>query len=185
MSETARQYLSEEAVKKVKGMNVTFIEDKKKYSKTQFIKIYKGYDMLENFFTVRSYIQKRYKIDIHMLEILLKLMGMRVFTRAEFSNIPKEFTYNRFNSIQDSGFINLISDHTDVEKRVWTLNGKGKIIVTNFYKYLSGEKRIPVDGTRNPMAHGKKSIAFDKKKLDLIKKMNALDPKAHIKKLYE
>jgi len=184
MEETARDYLSEDARKGVKGLNVTFQEEKLKYSKAQFLQIYKGYDFLENIFVVRTYIQKHYKIDWPTLEMLIKLMGMKIFTRAEYGETPKEFTFARFNSVLELGYINILSDHTDVEKRLFTLNTKGKNIVINFYKMLSGERKIPEGGTNNPMAHKGKQVRFDKKKLDLIKKMNQTPIKEHNKKLF-
>lgn len=184
MPKTARDHLSKRARKATKGMAVTFQEEKEKYSKDQFVQIYKGYDFLENILTVRTYIQKRYDIDLAKLELLLKLMGMRVFTRAEFSEVPKEYGLKTFYTFMEMGYINLLSDNHDVEKRLFCLNTRGKNIVINFYKYLSGEKKIPESGTKNPMANRNKQVPFDLKKMELIKKMNQLPIKEHNKFLF-
>lgn len=180
---SARNYLSKEAKEGVKGITVIFQEDQEKYSKKQFLQIYKGYDFLENLLTVRTYIQKHYDIDFPTLELLLKLMGMKVFTRAEYGAVPKDFGFNRFNTFLELGYINLVSDHYDVEKRLFSLNTKAKNIVVNFYAHLSGEKKIPEDGRNNPMFNKKKQVAYDKKKVELIKRLNQLPVPKHFKKL--
>ena len=168
---------------KGRNIHVQVNDEKEKYSKQQFVEIYKGYDFLEDIYVVRAYIQKRYKIDFRELQILLKLMGMRVFSREDYSSLPKQFTFNKFKSIIESGYINLLSDHYDVEKRLYTLNTKGRNIVIKFYKYLSGEEKIP-ETSDNPMANRKTQIAFDKKKMDLIRKMNQAPIKEHNKTLF-
>ena len=154
-----------------------------KYSKTQFVEVYKGYDMLENLFTVRTFLQKKYAIDHYLFEILLKLMGMKVFSRAQYVKLPKPFNYKRLQNMIDTGLINQIMDHTDSEKRLYTLNTKGRNIVIHFYKYLSGELKIPEKSKFNTMAK-KSACPYDKKKMELIKQMNKLPVKDHIKTLY-
>lgn len=182
--ENAKDELSEDVRNKIKGarVKVVYHDEPAKYSKVQFAHIYKGYDFLENLMAVRSFIQRKYGIDYRMLEILLKIMGMKVFTRADYSSFPKQFTYNKFRTIINSGYVNVLADHNAVENRVFTLNTKGKNIVINFYKYLSGEKRIPLDHT-NPMTNSKTKINFDRKKVELIKKMNNTPIKEHFKKM--
>lgn len=182
--QTPRSLLSKASKDALVGSRVYHQEEKEKYSKKQFVQIYKGYDFLENLYVVRTYIKKHYDVDSRMLEILLKLMGMKVFTRAEYSALPKQFTFNKFSSIKDSGYINLLADHKDVEQRLFCLNTKGKNIVINFYQYLSGEKKIPEDGELNPMANKNKQVPFDKKKMALIKKMNRTPIPEHKKKLF-
>lgn len=170
---------------KGKNIKVMYAESEKKYSKTQYLEIYKAYDFLENLLVVRPYILRRYNLDTRLFELMLKLMGLKVFTQNDYNALPKQFTYARFNSFLESGYVNLVSDHWDSARRIYSLNTKGRNIVINFYKYLSGEKRIPMDARRNPMADKNEQIPFDKKKLALIKKLNELPIKDHMKKLYE
>jgi len=184
MRDVPRNYISEDAKKNAVGKKIRFQEDKKKYSKIQFTQIYKGYDLLENIYTVRSYIQKHYDIEWSTLELYLKLMGMRLFTRKDYSEIPRDFQFHKFRTFRDKGYIMIVSDHPDVEKRVYTLSSNCKNIVTNFYAYLSGEKKIPEDSVNNPMFNKNKQLPFDKKKAELIKKMNQLPIPAHKKKLF-
>ncbi|WNH10061.1 hypothetical protein RHP51_05010 [Thalassobellus suaedae] len=163
MGDTPRKYLSKDANKNAIGKRITFQEDKIKYSKIQFAQIYKGYDLLENLFTVRTYIQKHYDIDWKTLEFFIKLMGMRLFTRKDYSEIPRDFEFKKFRTFLDRGYIVVVSDDVDVEKRLFTLSAKCKNIVTNFYAYLSGEKKIPEDSVNNPLFNSKKMLPFDKK----------------------
>lgn len=108
---------------------------------------------------------------------------MRVFTRLEYSKLPKPFNYKRLQNMIDTGLLNQIMDHTDVEKRLYCLNTKGRNIVVSFYGYLSGELKIPEDSKFNTMAK-KSACPYDKKKMELIKQINKLPVKDHYKTLY-
>ncbi|SED10924.1 hypothetical protein SAMN04489761_4302 [Tenacibaculum sp. MAR_2009_124] len=183
---SVRKELDKEAQKLLKGthINPVYANDNDHYSKKRFAYIYQGFDFLENLYVIRTYIQKRYSLDRHILEILLKLMGMKIFTRAQYSEISKSFTYSRWDSILNSGYLNILMDHYNVEERIYTLNPKGRNIVIKFYKYLSGEEKIPEDSVHNPMANKKTQKPFDKKKMDAIKKLNQLDVSEHKKSLF-
>ena len=115
----------------IKGTNarVGYRKDKEKYSKKVFIQVYKGYDFLENLLVVRSFIHRKHGVDIGMLELLLKLMAMKAFTRAQYRLLPKQFTYTRLKYLMDAGYVNMVSDHTNTEKRIFALNTKGRNIV--------------------------------------------------------
>ena len=185
---STKKELPNDAQKLLKGTKISPVfvnKDNDHYSKKRFAYVYKGYDFLENLYPVRIYIQKRYELDRHILEILLKLMGMKIFTRALYSEISKSFTYSRWDSIVKSGYLNLIMDHPDVEKRMWTLNSKGRNIVIKFYKYLSGEEKIPEDSVHNPMANKKTQKPFDRKKMETIRKLNLLPIPEHKKSLFD
>lgn len=185
MGKTARSLLRKNIKDGIKGTRVAFLEEKEKYSKLQFVRVYKGYDFLENLHTVRSYIQKRYDIDLDTLELLLKLMGLRLFTQADFMWVPKKFGNSRFTTFKKKGFLTLVADHRKSAKRIWGLNMKGKAIVTHFYKCLSGEEKISEDPALNPMFNDKKQVAFDKKKMAIIKELNRTPPPEHFKKLFK
>ncbi len=184
---TAKETLPQKAQETLKGTNIKPVlqNDTDKYSKKRFAYVYQGYDMLQNIYTIRTYIQKRYGIDQMLLEILLNLMGLKIFTRADFSNLPKSFTYARWKTFKDSEYVNLLMNHYDTEKRIYTLSAKGKNIVIKFYEYLSGEKKIPTNGQKNPMANKNKQRVYDKKKLQLIKKLNKLEVPEHKRFLFE
>ena len=177
----AKQSLSRKTQKKLKGQGVLvdYINDAEKYSKQKFAHIYKGYDAFENFGVVRAYIQAKYDINIDILEILLNLMGKKIFGYKEFHHIPRRFDYQRWGKFLEYGYVNLVMDHEKTENRLYTLNTKGRNIIVNFYAYLSGEKKIPEDSKHNPLANSKTQSAFDKKRMQAIKRMNKLEPKAH------
>lgn len=184
MGKTPRDYLSEESKAALKGSKVVFVEDEEKYTKDQYLSIYKGYDFLENLYVVRIYIQKRYKIEWGLLELLLKLMAIKVFSRSEYASLPKKkYTYRRLSSVMESGYINMVSNHADTEQRLYSLSTKGRNIVINFYQHLSGEKKIPTDAASNPMAKKSEQVNYDKKKMALIEKLNELPMKPHFKRL--
>jgi len=174
---SAKSYLSTKTQEALRGQSIKVEiaaseSGKLKYSKMQFVEIYKGYDMLEDLFTVRTYIQKKYNIDHYLFEVLLKLMGMKIFTRLEYSKLPKPFNYKRLQNMIDTGLVNLVSDHWDVEKKLYSLNTKGRNIVIAFYKHLSGEVPIPENSRFNVMANKNKNTPYDKKKMEVIKQLN-------------
>jgi len=185
--ENGKKYLNKKTRKALKGssivVNVHNEKEKLKYSKVQYAAIYKGYDMLEDLFTVRTYIQKKYNIDFYLFEILLKLMGLKVFTLKQFSSMPKPFNYGRLQNLLDTGLVNLVMDNKDHDKKLYCLNTKGRNIMVRFYEYLSGEKKIPEESRFNPMA--KELTPYDKKKMDIIRKMNSMPVPEHKKTLFE
>lgn len=183
MAKKNSEFIPEYKKKKLKGIEIKLREDKEKYSQKQYLQIYKGYDFLENIMVVRNYIQKYYDIDWQCLELLLKLMGMRVFTVKDYTDLPKDYSYSRFNNMRDRGFIALLQENNSVEKSLFCLSVKGQNICTNFYAMLSGEKKIPEDSRHNLMAK-RDATAFDKKKMNLIEKLNQLPVKEHFKTLF-
>lgn len=185
MAKKNSKLASKDARKNLKGVRIDIKENVDKYSRSRFILVYKGYDFLENILVVRTYIQKHYDIDFDALELLLKLMGMRLFTIKDYTSLPKKFSYVRFNNAIDRGFIQIVQTEHSVANQVYCLSARAQNICTNFYQMLAGEKPIPEDGATNPMAKKSTQTAYDKKKLDLIKKLNQLPPKEHFKKLYE
>lgn len=167
---------------KGKGVKVQYLNQEDKYSKERYAFVFKGYDFLEDLFTVRTFIQKKYDIKFNDLELLLKLMGMKIFTRKMYSNVPKFFTHSRLSYFIDRGFVNLIMDDHCADNKVFTLSLKGRAIVTKFYAYLSGEEKIPLNSKHNPMV--KSETSFDKKKLEVIKGLQGLDVPEHKKYLF-
>lgn len=189
---TATSYLIPKSQQALKGsgVKICFHKNKEatqtKYAKNQFVAIYKGYDMCEDLFTVRTYIQKKYGISQNMLELFLKLMGVRVFSRYQYTTIPKKFGYTRMSRLIKEGYIKIISEHSyDVEQNLYCLTNKTKGIVVHFYQHLSGEKPIPETAQFNKMANNTSNNQWDAKKMALIKKMNQTPVKDHIKRLYE
>lgn len=170
---------------KGKKVNVLYANEDDKYSKERFVYVSRGYDFLENIAAVRVFVQKKHDIGWNTLELLLKLMGYKIFTRPMFSEAPRNFTDIRWKHFKARGYVSLVSDHEQADKRIFRLSTKGRNIVISFYEYLSGERKIPLDGRYNPLANSKKQVAFDKKKMELIKKMSKLPVPEHKRYLFE
>lgn len=183
----AKNDLRPEIQEKLKGKstNVIYINEEDKYSKERFVYVSKAYDCCANIFVVRTYIQRRYDISQRTLELLLKLMGLKLFTINDYHTTPKAFDHCRWTTFKETGYINLVMDHNKAEEQIYCLSTKARNIVISFYEHLSGEKKIPETSRYNPMAKANKDFQFDKRKMELIKKLNKLPVPDHIKYLYE
>jgi hypothetical protein len=179
-----KELLSESAKKMAKNIKVDYFDDKEKYTKRQFAQIYKGYDFLENMLVVRTYIQRYYDIDFPTLELLLKLMGMKIFTMADYQRLPKQFSLFKFKRALNDDLVVLLADNKQVQYRLYTLSTRSKNICVKFYQLLSGEEKIPESGSKNPMANSSSQTKFDKKKMDMVKLINQLPVKDHNKTLF-
>lgn len=144
-----------------------------KYTKQHFLRIYEGYDMLENLLLVRIYIQRRFKVDLHLLEMLLYLSPKHYFTQKDYAEMPKNFSYTRIDNLVKTGMVRIAADGKHKHYHLYSLSAKGRTVISTFYKLLSGEEKIPVEKKYNPMAD-ENAFAIDKKRLELIKKFNEL-----------
>lgn len=154
-----------------------------KYSKVKNLEFFMGYDLLENMMIARPYIQKRYNIDLGLLELLLYLSPKQYFTQKDYAEMPKQFKYCSIKNLISTGFVGILQTGGDMSKHLYSVNRKGSEIVHHFYEILSGEKKIPEDYT-NPLARKKTRTPFDKKKMDLIKQINLLPAPEKKKALY-
>jgi hypothetical protein len=157
---------------------------KVKYSKTTFALIYQGYDMLENLMVVRQYIQRRYDIDMALLEILLFLSPKQYFTQGDFAQMAKRFNYSRIGNLVGTGHVRLMTIGSGARMNLYCLSATGKGIVSEFYECLVGETKIPEYKELNPMAKPK-ATAFDKKRMEMIKRINQIAVPDHKKPLFE
>jgi len=183
----AKKSLDKSVQKTLKGKNISinYAENNNKYTNTKFFNVYRGFDFLGNIYVVRSYVQKKNNITWATLEILLKLMEYKFFSVRMFLDVPRNFSNLKWTTFLEKDFVNLVMDHNEYKEKVYCLNTRGRMIVTSFYEYLSGEKKIPEDSVHNPMANEETKVPFDKKKLDMIKRLNKLEPAKHIKYLFE
>lgn len=157
---------------------------KVKYSKKTFALVYQGYDMLENLMVVRAYIQRRYEIEFKLLEVLLFLAPKQYFTQSDYSEMAKNYKYGRIQNILDSGHVRVMSIGENKGRTLYCLSATGKGIVSEFYECLAGETKIPEYRTLNPMANPN-ATAFDKKKLEMIKRINQVAVPDHKKELFQ
>lgn len=156
---------------------------KEKYSKLKNLEFFPGYDLLENLLVARPYIQKRYKIDLGLLELLLYLSPKQYFTQKDYAEMPKQFKYCSIKNLMNTGFVGIVQTGGCLSDHMYHVNRHGSEIVRHFYEIISGEKKIPEDYT-NPLARKKTRTPFDKKKMDLILQINQLPAPEKKKALY-
>ncbi len=156
---------------------------KKKYSRTQMV-VNEGYDFLENISAVRPYIQAKYNIKIRLLELLLCLYPKQAFTWSDYRNIPKAYTYRTMSKLINEGYIVVFSHGKNKSCHLYCLSQQAKLIVTQYYKHLSGERKIPEDYRNNPLQR-ERVIKYTKKRMSLIEKMNAMGPSASKRATFE
>jgi len=187
---SVKEMVSADTYKTLKENNVKLVYDynseskKNKYSKQFNLKLFEGYDLLENFIVARPYIQKKYKIDLGLFEILLYLHGKKFFTQKDYSEMPKQFKYRSIKNLIKTGYVGIVQNGENLGKHVYRLNTNASIIIKEFYEVLSGEKKF-LEDSGNPLARKKTRTAFDKKKMDLILKINQIPAPEKKKPLYQ
>jgi len=185
-----KEMLSEDAIKAMKEQNIGVKyaanknSKKDKYSKALHLEFFCGYDLLENLIVARPYIQKRYEIDRQLLELLLYLGPKQFFTQEDYGKMPKQFKYGSIKNLLATGFVNIVQNGDCLSSHLFRVNRKGSEIIRHFYEILSGEKKIPEVPYRNPLARTTTRTAYDKKRMDLIKKINELPAPDSKKPLY-
>lgn len=153
---------------------------KNKYSKQLHVKYFEGYDLLENLLVARPYIQKKHGIDLGLFELLLCLYGKKYFTQKDYAELPKQFKYRSVKNLLNTGFVVVVQNGENLGKHIYKLNSVGANIIKEFYEVLSGEKQYS-EKYNNPLARKKTRTAFDKRKMELIMKINR-DPAPEKKK---
>lgn len=161
----------------------------KKYSKKHAFKVAfynEDYDFLEHLSLVRTFYKRKYNLGIRELELLFAIYPMNYFTQTDYFEIPKPFTYVRIHKMVKMGHIVLFAKGENSRLHVYTMSRSSKDLVRMFYKYLSGEKKIPVAAgiNVNPMAM-EKGTKIDKLRVELMKKINKLGAPESKKVLYE
>jgi hypothetical protein len=185
-----REMLSKTTVKAMKEQNiiVKYASNKNskqgKYSKILHVEFFSGYDLLENMLIARPYIQKRYKIDLGLLELLLYLGPKQFFTQKDYAEMPKQFKYCSIKNLIATGFVSILQNGECMSDHLYRVNRQGSEILRHFYEILSGEKKIQEKADANPLNHKTTRTPFDKKKMDLILKINQLPAPEKKKPLY-
>lgn len=177
----AIQKLKKKDIRLMSGSRVT--KKNSKYDKRKSLTIFHGYDLLENMLVVRHFVQRHYGITLMLLEILLYLAPKQYFSQQDLFEMPRDFRFNRIDFLLKEKHIAIASKGKNRGEHVYTLSTKSRNIVVKFYKLLSGEEKIPETPRENPMAknHG---TAIDKIRMELVKKVNALQVSETKKALY-
>jgi hypothetical protein len=191
MTKSVREMVSEDTFKSMKEKNIKLSYNRKgkskeaKYSKSHHLFFFKGYDLLENLIVVRPYIQKKFNIDLGMLELLLYLSSKQFFTQADYAEMPKQFKYRSIKNLLKTGFVGIVQNGENLGKHLYKVNRTGLEITRHFYEILSGEKKINETQYSNPLTRKKTRTPFDKKKMDLITKINQLPAPESKKGFYQ
>lgn len=120
-----------------------------------------GFDLLQYMIVVKPYIMKKYKIEKSIeLEALLYLFPIQFFTLSDFKLLGLKQHNLHIKTLEDLGYLKLCIKKTD-GRNIYTLTEHAINIVTDFYKYLSGEKTINLNTTYNPF-RGEASAQIDK-----------------------
>ena len=173
LPEDAARLIEKEKIHVVK--NTASKSGKEKYTKQRTLGFYQGYDYLENMIVVRQYIQKKYKLNIFIIEMIMFLFPKNYFTLVDYRLMPKQFHYRKIESLINLGLVTVVVPGENRGKHLYSLSRQGKEIVKLFYEYLSGEKKIPEDTRINAFAR-KNACPIDKKKMELIKILNQQEP---------
>jgi hypothetical protein len=157
---------------------------KRKYTHPQFLTVYQGYDFLENLVLVRKFIQKKYKIDIGTLETLLFLFPKNYFTHQDYFEMPKPKIFNRIKYLIDMDMICITVNGGSMKKSVFRLTTKARNVVINFYQYLSGEEKIPEGPYKTNPFYSEKPNTMGRMRMNLVSKLNKLEPSEEKKSLF-
>lgn len=171
-----------------KNIGTNSIKTKKhssrKYTQPKDLTIYQGYDLLENMVLVRMFIQKKYKISLATLEVLLYLFPKNYFMHKDYFEMPKPMGFNRIKNLTDLNMIDIAVNGVTMVKSVFRLSTRARNIVIDFYQYLSGEKKIPEGGYQESPFHSEKPNMMTKMRMDLVTKLNNLEPSESKKSLF-
>lgn len=131
------------------------------------------YDYFKYFRVVRYWIKKTHGVGLADLEMLLFLYSERLFKRTDFNEYNEIFSWDvqRFYKLKRDGWISVWRKSKGSEPALYELSYKGKRLITEFYKRLSGENPISENPTNNPIFK-KNSPYTDKVYGRAIKQMN-------------
>lgn len=122
-----------------KGTNKIY-SSRNKWTKIPFVT---GYDLLQYMIAVRPYIEKKYSISTNALEYLLYLFPFQYFTIKEYNKIPKYgiTNYISLKQMREDGWLETVLQPRKGSS-VLGFTPSAVDCVRDFYKYLSGQKKI-------------------------------------------
>lgn len=170
-------------ITEIKQINENTNEDK--YGKTTYLRLYTGFDFLENLVYIIPYIRKKHNIkSAAHLYTLLYLYPKNIFSLRDYNHI-KFITFDllKISGLEKLGLATCIYDHEVEGDKLYKLTKKGRNVVEEIYKLLAGEeqvdvsvfkkspksidkkymKHIPLSDKKFPPSKNKKSF-WDKKK---------------------
>ncbi|TSE11298.1 hypothetical protein [Aquimarina algiphila] len=166
---------TQEALKK-RGIYLGRNPHKRKYNHSVF-HLNDHYNFLEYLLVVRIHLQKKYNISWRRLEFLLYLFPKQFFTYYDFVEFPAPYNMRRIKEMTQDGFVEKFENRKKKGQgmTIYCLTRRGKQIVTDFYQYLSGEKKLPLGKLYSPLMAEKPNIQRTLKMQKMIKKLATQD----------
>lgn len=142
------------------------------YSMPTFLRLYKGYDFLENMIYTMPYICRKYDFERkEFLLVLLNLYPKNIFSLRDFAQIRfVRFGLRKIYLLENRDLVRCIFDAKVEGDRLFQLTLKGRKIVEEFYKLLSGE--VEMDLT----IWNKSDFAIDKRYRGATEKLQQSEP---------
>lgn len=185
--DTALKIVSKEHIDELKKMGVSIHLHKNEKNivyrfKNHSAYLTQNYDLLKNLIAVRYYIMHKYRYSMEFMETLLYLYPKQIFTKREYSQVPKRFRFLTIESAIRTGAIEeLISPKMNKvfntkRNRYYTFSKNGHNAVKDTYELLSGELKFPEEW--DAVDYVKKKTSKSKKYIqDLSKYLNTTDQK--------
>ena len=178
MSEAARAVVREKQITVRYSKKKEESKSKRLYSKmNKVISLQDGYDLLENYFVVKNWTIRKYKVTGNEIEVLLYFFPKGYFLKKEFCETPIS-DHNMFYKFIDNKFIEVGVKDKRVGKTLYRLSVKGKTLVRNFYHFLSGEWKVIEYAELRRLKINTKENQL----LKIIKQINSKEPSESKKK---
>lgn len=159
-------------------------KNNKRYTKTRILYYSDSYDFLQYQIIVRPYVCKRFKIDFRMLELLLYIYPLNYFTTIDYKVAVKPYSLHSIKTMVKLGFVKVMVEGKNAAEHVYTLSHQAKNIVSLYYKYMSGERKMLDNDQRNPLTKTRDITIHDKKRMEMIRALNLLEVPETKKRLY-
>lgn len=155
-------------------------QEKEVYTKLQFARIYKGYDLLENFGYVRHALQRKYDISITLLETILWLVPKNYFMTGDLKEIAQiRYTYKNIDSLIRMGYVSRAAKGKNKNEHLYTMTAKARQICQEMHEMLAGEIDIPIE-----LYNSKEASKSDLIKAEIIEKLNKKEKPKTVKVLW-
>ena len=147
---------------------------------TENKKVIRGFDIMENWYIIKQYIKKTYKISDIDIDVLLYFFPKHAFTKSEYQAVSF-CNQARFYLHIKKKFIVAKAPHENPAKTIYGFTDRGSKLVRSIYYMLSGEWKIEVNRALKIYSKEEKGD----KLLNLIERLNEKDAPETKKAFYE
>lgn len=154
---------------------------KPKYEKERYLILNKGYDFLENYQIAKEYVKDKHEISDNELNSILYLAPKNYFQNHEYSGLIRFYKFTSVNILVKKELVQVfLKRDTNTCKpktyKIYSVSAKGRAIIMEFYKCISGEKKLEEKFFKvlNKKDEGYIEQESEKKQKELIKKFNQL-----------